>query len=82
MRDRTFLGRIRLALIAVALAAFGGGLPPVAFVALLAAAVLAQLVLDAFTPRVGQRSIVSSDVGWVQQGRIRPSGGASSGSTR
>ena len=28
------------------------------------------------------RSRVSSDAGWVQQGRIRPSGGGSSGSMR
>jgi low temperature requirement protein LtrA len=79
-RDRVFLGRIRLALLLFALAAFGGALSPVVFVALFVAGVLSQLLLDAFTPRVAQRSSVSSEVGLVQQGRIRPSGGGSSGS--
>lgn len=77
LRDRPFVGRIRLAVLLFALAAWGGGLPPVVFVTLFLGAVLTQLLLDAFMP---YRSSVSSDVGAVQQGRTRPSGGGSSGS--
>ena len=55
MRDHPFLGRIRLAVLAVTLAAVGGRISPVAFVALLAGAVLAQFLLDALTGTPDQR---------------------------
>jgi low temperature requirement protein LtrA len=57
LRDRTFLGRIGLAAIALALAAAGGGVAPLGFVGLLAAAVLGQLLLEAFTPRAGAATV-------------------------
>jgi low temperature requirement protein LtrA len=53
LSDRTFLGRIGLAAVALILAAAGGGIAPVAFAGLLAAAVLGQLLLEATTPRTG-----------------------------
>jgi hypothetical protein len=56
-RDRTFLGRIGLAALAIALAAIGGGIAPLAFVALVSAAVLGQLLLEATTPRTGAATI-------------------------
>jgi low temperature requirement protein LtrA len=57
LRDRTFLGRILLAAVATTLAAVGGGIAPLAFVALVAAAVIAQLLLEAFTFPVGAASV-------------------------
>ena len=57
LRDRTFLGRIGLATVAIALAAVGGRLSPVIFVVLLTAAVLGQLLLEAFTPRGGAATV-------------------------
>jgi low temperature requirement protein LtrA len=57
-RDRTFIGRILLAALAITLAAAGGAIAPLAFAALLALAVFAQLMLEAFTPRVGAASVV------------------------
>jgi hypothetical protein len=56
-RDRTFLGRIWLAGLAITLAAVGGRISPLAFVALLSAAVLGQLLLEATTPRTGAATI-------------------------
>jgi low temperature requirement protein LtrA len=56
-RDRTFLGRLVLAALSIALAAAGGGIAPVAFVAVIAAAVLAQLLVEAFTYPVGAASV-------------------------
>jgi low temperature requirement protein LtrA len=56
-RDRTFIGRIALAALAIALAAAGGGVAPVAFVGLLTAAVFGQLMLEALTPRVGAATV-------------------------
>jgi low temperature requirement protein LtrA len=55
-RDRTFLGRLSLAAISIALAAAGGGIAPLAFVVIVAAAVLGQLLLEAFTYPVGAAS--------------------------
>ena len=49
--DRTFLGRLGLAAVTILLAAAGGGIAPLGFVAVVAAAVLAQLSLEAATPR-------------------------------
>lgn len=51
MRDSAFLGRVGLAIFALTLAAAGDGLTPIEFVALLAAAVVGELMLEAFTPR-------------------------------
>jgi low temperature requirement protein LtrA len=57
-RDRTFLGRIALALLSIALAAGAGGIVPWAFVVVLAGALLGQLLLEAFTFPLGAASIV------------------------
>jgi low temperature requirement protein LtrA len=57
LRDRSFLGRVGLAAVAVALAAAGGGIAPLVFVALLAVAVVATLLVDAFSPRAGAASV-------------------------
>ncbi len=57
LRDRTFLGRIGLAAVTLTLAAVGGQLSPVIFVVLLTAAVLGQLLLEAFTPRGGAATV-------------------------
>jgi low temperature requirement protein LtrA len=48
MHDHTFLGRIGLAALMFILAAAGAQLPPIAFVLIVAVAVLGQLVLEAF----------------------------------
>ncbi len=57
MRDRTFLGRLGLAACTLTLAAAGGRVPPVWFVAALAAAVMGQLLLEAFTVRAGAATV-------------------------
>jgi hypothetical protein len=57
-RDRTFIGRLVLAGVLIALAAAGGGLSPVAFVLLVTAAVLGQLMLEAFTFPTGAASVL------------------------
>jgi low temperature requirement protein LtrA len=59
LRDRTFVGRLVLAAIATALGAGGGVIAPTAFVLILAAATLGQLLLEALTPRGGVASIVA-----------------------
>lgn len=58
LRDRTFLGRIWLAAGALVVAAAGGRLAPVGFALLVVAGVLGQLLLEAFTPRLGAASVV------------------------
>jgi low temperature requirement protein LtrA len=58
MRDRSFVGRIALGALALVLAAAGRRIPPAWFVAVVAAAVLAQLLLEAFTVRAGAATIV------------------------
>ena len=58
MRDRTFLGRLMLAALALTLVAVGGQITPVGFVAAAAAAVLLQLLLEAFTAKTGAATIV------------------------
>jgi low temperature requirement protein LtrA len=58
LRDRTFLGRLGLAVLALTLAAIGGVIAPLAFAALIATAVLGQLLLEAFTSRPGAATIV------------------------
>jgi len=62
LRDRSFLGRICLAGVAIALAVAGGGLVPFVFVGLVCAAVLAQLLLEAFTPRFGAATVYEPSV--------------------
>jgi low temperature requirement protein LtrA len=57
LRDRTFIGRIVLAMFAVGLADAGGRLAPLAFVLLLVVGVLGQLMLEAFTFPSGAASI-------------------------
>jgi hypothetical protein len=57
LRDRTFLGRIVLATLAIGLAGAGRGLAALPFVLLLVAGVLGQLLLEAFTFQVGAASI-------------------------
>jgi low temperature requirement protein LtrA len=56
--DRTFLGRIGLSAACLILAAAGGTLAPLGFVVLVAAAVVAQLLLEAWTPREGAATVV------------------------
>jgi low temperature requirement protein LtrA len=58
LRDRTFVARLSLTALAMILAAAGGGIAPVAFVGLVAAALLGQLLLGAVTPRSGAATIV------------------------
>jgi len=58
LRDRAFLGRLALAAFGIALAAIGGDLEPIVFVALLTLGVLGQLLVEAFTFPVGAASIV------------------------
>jgi low temperature requirement protein LtrA len=58
LRDRTFLGRLALTAVGIIVAAVGGGIAPVAFVALVAAALLGQLFLEAMTPRFGAATVV------------------------
>jgi low temperature requirement protein LtrA len=56
-RDPTLIGRFLLAGLAIALAALGGGLDPLAFVAIITGALLAQLLLEAFTFPEGAASV-------------------------
>jgi low temperature requirement protein LtrA len=56
-RDPTFVGRLMLAAIGVVLAAFGGGLAPIGFIAILTAAVIGQLLLEASTFPEGAATI-------------------------
>ncbi len=60
LRDRTFLSRIVLAIAVLVLAATGAAIPPLGFVLLLAAALLGQLLLEAFTVRTGAATVVQS----------------------
>jgi low temperature requirement protein LtrA len=75
MRDRTFIGRILLAALAVTLAALGHSVAPLAFAALLAAAVVAQLLLEAFTSMEGAATPVQVSASTSQA----PTPGQSSG---
>ncbi len=68
LRDRSFLGRICLAGVAIALAAAGGGLAPLVFVGLVCAAVLAQLLLEALTPRFGAATVYEPSVDGAARG--------------
>jgi low temperature requirement protein LtrA len=61
LRDRTFIGRLGASAVMLALAALGGGLAPVLFVALLAASLVAQLALELASPQVGAASVWAPD---------------------
>jgi hypothetical protein len=58
LRDRAFLGRLWLAAFLLTLAAAGDWIAPWGFVGLVAAAVLAQLLLEAFTVRPGAETVL------------------------
>jgi low temperature requirement protein LtrA len=58
MRDRTFLGRLMLVAVLVALAALGVAMSPLVFVLLVTGAVLGQLLLEAFTFPTGAASVL------------------------
>ncbi|HET9119892.1 MAG TPA: low temperature requirement protein A [Solirubrobacterales bacterium] len=58
LRDRSLLARIVLVAILVGLAALGGGLSPLLFVLLVMAAMLGQLLLEAFTFPTGAASVL------------------------
>jgi low temperature requirement protein LtrA len=58
MRDRTFAGRLVLAVVAITLAAAGGHLPPPVFAALLAVAMLGHLGFEAFTAQEGAATVI------------------------
>jgi low temperature requirement protein LtrA len=57
LRDRAFIGRLVCAAVVIVLAAAGGGLAPVAFVAVLAAILIAQLALELVTYPLGASSV-------------------------
>ena len=57
VRDRTFVGRVVLAALAIGLAGGGRGLAALTFVLLLLAGMLGQLLLEAFTFPVGAASV-------------------------
>jgi low temperature requirement protein LtrA len=57
LRDRAFIGRVVCSSLALLLAGFGGGLRPLAFMLLVAAGAVAQLVLEAVTYPTGAASV-------------------------
>ena len=57
LRDRAFIGRLACACVVIVLAAAGAGLAPVVFVAILAALLVAQLVLELVTYPLGASSV-------------------------
>jgi low temperature requirement protein LtrA len=61
LRDRTFIGRLGASAVMLALAALGGGLAPVLFVALLATSLVAQLAVELASPQVGAASVWAPD---------------------
>lgn len=58
MRDRTVISRLVLVALLVVLAAVGTGISPLAFVLLITAGVLGQLLLEAFTFPTGAASVL------------------------
>ena len=58
MRDRTFLGRMVLVALLIALAGAGGSIDPLVFVLIAAAAMVGQLLLEAVTFPTGAASIL------------------------
>jgi low temperature requirement protein LtrA len=71
LHDRTFLGRLALTALALILAAAGSGIAPVLFVALVAAALLGQLLLEALTPRFGAATVVQPADAAAREGAAR-----------
>jgi low temperature requirement protein LtrA len=70
LRDRAFLGRLACSAVVLALAGAGSSLAPVAFVSILAAVLIAQLVLELVTYPLGAASV------WEPSGAVpRPEGG-------
>jgi low temperature requirement protein LtrA len=67
-RDRTFLGRLVLVTLLVVLAAVGGALSPLVFVLLVTAALLGQLLLEAFTFPTGAASVLDPQEPALQSG--------------
>src|SRR5581483_11763636 len=59
LRDRAFIGRLVLAGLLIALAAFGGAIAPLAFVLVVGAAVVGQLMLEAYTFPTGAASVLT-----------------------
>jgi low temperature requirement protein LtrA len=68
MRDRSFLGRLVLITLLVVLAAVGAGLSPLVFVLLVTAALLGQLLLEAFTFPTGAASVLDTQEPALQSG--------------
>jgi low temperature requirement protein LtrA len=60
MRDRSFVSRLLLVGLLVALAAFGSALSPLAFVLLVTAALLGQLLVEAFTFPTGAATVLEA----------------------
>jgi len=58
-RERAFIGRLTVSVALIALAAAGAALAPLAFVTILAAMLLGQLVLELATPPIGAASVWS-----------------------
>jgi low temperature requirement protein LtrA len=56
--DRAFLGRLVLAVLLVALAAFGGAIAPLVFVIVVGVALIGQLMLEAYTFPTGAASVL------------------------
>jgi low temperature requirement protein LtrA len=61
LRDRAFLGRLASSAALLALAGLGGGLAPVAFVVIVAAIAISQLVLELVTYPLGAASVWSPE---------------------
>jgi low temperature requirement protein LtrA len=59
-RDRAFVGRILLAALGMSLAGVGQTIPPLSFVAVLAVAVVGQLMLEATARQEGAATIIES----------------------
>jgi low temperature requirement protein LtrA len=59
LRDRAFIGRLAFSAVAIGLALLGGAMQPVVFVAILAVALIAQLVLELLTYPLGAASVVT-----------------------
>jgi low temperature requirement protein LtrA len=68
MRDRTFLGRLVLVTVLVLLASVGGALSPLVFVLIVTAALLGQLLLEAFTFPTGAASVLDPQEPALQSG--------------
>ena len=66
MQDRTFVARLVLIALLVALAALGGALSPLLFVVLATGAMLGQLLLEAFTFPTGAASILQPQEAAIQ----------------